>query len=311
MILNLLLLTVGMALIYFGAEGLVWGGSRLASYFRVSPIVIGLSVVAFGTSLPEFTVSLYSTLQGVPDIAVGNIIGSNIANVSLILALSAIIFPVIVDYQRIRNDVLIVIGVTILFISLSYDGVLSRFDGGLLVIGILLYIGRLIRSPIMTRDISIDQSQQHVIHYISGLVLGLCTLALGTYLFTESSVAIALYFGVSELVIGATIVAIGTSLPELATSLIAAFRKHSEIVLGNILGSNVFNLMAVLGVVPLIKPLEVPTNAIMLQIPLMLVLTVVIWPVLKFQQGVKRSTGLGLLAVYLVFFSCMFYAKTL
>ena len=301
MILNSMLLIVGAVCIYLGAEGLVWGGSRLASHLRVAPIVIGLSVVAFGTSMPEFSVSLYSVLHDVPDIAVGNIIGSNIANVALILAASAVIFPVAANYSRLRNDILIVIGVTVLFIGLSLDGELNRSDGIILLAGILLYIYRLIKTPLLSPESITVSPGKRPVHFIMALLLGLVVLLIGAQIFTNSAVTIARFFDVPELVIGATIVAIGTSIPELATSMIAAFRKHSGIVLGNILGSNVFNLMAVMGIVPLIKPIQIPANAVLIQMPLMLVLTIALLPMIRFQRGVKRSAGIILLGVYAVF----------
>ena len=301
MILNSMLLIVGAVCIYLGAEGLVWGGSRLASHLRVAPIVIGLSVVAFGTSMPEFSVSLYSVLHDVPDIAVGNIIGSNIANVALILAASAVIFPVAANYSRLRNDILIVIGVTVLFIGLSLDGELNRSDGIILLAGILLYIYRLIKTPLLSPESITVSPGKRPVHFIMALLLGLVVLLIGAQIFTNSAVTIARFFDVPELVIGATIVAIGTSIPELATSMIAAFRKQSGIVLGNILGSNVFNLMAVMGIVPLIKPIQIPANAVLIQMPLMLVLTIALLPMIRFQGGVKRSAGIILLGVYAVF----------
>ncbi|MCH7858768.1 MAG: calcium/sodium antiporter [Candidatus Marinimicrobia bacterium] len=301
MILNSMLLIVGAVCIYLGAEGLVWGGSRLASHLRVAPIVIGLSVVAFGTSMPEFSVSLYSVLHDVPDIAVGNIIGSNIANVALILAASAVIFPVAANYSRLRNDILIVIGVTVLFIGLSLDGELNRSDGIILLAGILLYIYRLIKTPLLSPESITVSPGKRPVHFIMALLLGLVVLLIGAQIFTNSAVTIARFFDVPELVIGATIVAIGTSIPELATSMIAAFRKHSGIVLGNILGSNVFNLMAVMGIVPLIKPIQIPANAVLIQMPLMLALTIILLPMIRFQGGVRRSAGIILLGVYAVF----------
>ena len=301
MILNSMLLIVGAVCIYLGAEGLVWGGSRLASHLRVAPIVIGLSVVAFGTSMPEFSVSLYSVLHDVPDIAVGNIIGSNIANVALILAASAVIFPVAANYSRLRNDILIVIGVTVLFIGLSLDGELNRSDGIILLAGILLYIYRLIKTPLLSPESITVSPGKRPVHFIMALLLGLVVLLIGAQIFTNSAVTIARFFDVPELVIGATIVAIGTSIPELATSMIAAFRKHSGIVLGNILGSNVFNLMAVMGIVPLVRPIQIPANAVLIQMPLMLALTIILLPMIRFQGGVRRSAGIILLGVYAVF----------
>lgn len=301
MTLSVVLLLAGMLLIYLGAEGLVWGGVQMALRFRIAPIVIGLSVVAFGTSLPEFTVSLYSVLHGVNDIALGNIIGSNIANVALILASSAVIFPVAVSYLKVRQDILLVIGITLMFIALGFDGRLGRLDGAALTIGICLYLYRLARSPTITGDAPSAQRPGGPARFITAVLLGLGALAVGTHVFTNSAIAIARHYNVTDLVIGATIVALGTSLPELATSLVAAFHKQSEIVLGNIIGSNVFNLMAVMGIIPLLQPIDVPQNALYIQMPLMLGLTAVLLPLIKYQQGVKRYSGLVLLAVYAAF----------
>jgi len=307
MIVLALLLLAGIGMIYLGAEGLVWGGSRAAVRFRVPPIVIGLSVVAFGTSLPEFTVSIYSVFSGVQDIAVGNVVGSNIANVALILATSAVIFPVIANYSVVRPEILIVIAITAFFIVLSLDGSLGRIDGALLVIGIILYLWRLSRIRTLTPELAPKEKGKPLSAYVAGIVVGLAVLALGAYLFTNAAVKLARIIGISELVIGATIVAIGTSLPELATSLVAAFRKQSGIVLGNIMGSNVFNLMVVMGVIPILKPVMVPAQSLLIQMPIMLGLTLVLLPVLKHQQGIKRGAGVVLLGVYVAFIVCMYY----
>jgi len=296
---QLLQLLVGGGFIYAGAEGLVWGGSKLAHRFKVSPIVIGLSVVAFGTSLPEFTVSLYSVFNDVQDIALGNITGSNIANIALILATSAIVFPIACRYVDIRKDIYVVIMITVLFIILSLDGLISRLDGGILVAGLVAYLYRLVKSSRVESEAT--QDRFGLSHYIAALVVGLVVLVWGTNLFTNSAIFIAKLYNVPELVIGATIVAVGTSLPELATSLVAAFRRESGIVLGNILGSNVFNLMGVLGIIPIIKPMAVARDAITLQFPLMLGLTLLLIPILKYGGGVSRGIGIFLLGVYIIF----------
>lgn len=307
MIVLALLLLAGIGMIYLGAEGLVWGGSRAAVRFRVPPIVIGLSVVAFGTSLPEFTVSLYSVFNRMQDIAIGNVVGSNIANVALILGASAVIFPIVANYDKVRTDLLIVIAITAFFIVLSLDGSLGRIDGTLLVIGIILYLWRLSRIRTITPELAQKEKGKPLFTYVAGIVVGLAVLVLGTILFTNAAVRLARIIGISELVIGATVVAVGTSLPELATSLVAAFRKQSGIVLGNILGSNVFNLMVVLGVIPILKPVMVPAQSLLIQMPIMLGLTLVLLPVLKHQQGIKRGAGVVLLGVYIVFTVCMYY----
>ncbi|MBA7640971.1 MAG: calcium/sodium antiporter [Calditrichaeota bacterium] len=307
MIVLALLLLAGIGMIYLGAEGLVWGGSRVAVRFRVPPIVIGLSVVAFGTSLPEFTVSIYSVLSGVQDVAIGNVVGSNIANVALILATSAVIFPVIANYSVVRPEILIVIAITIFFMALSQDGSLGRVDGALLVIGIVLYLWRLSRIRTLTPELTPKEKGKHLSIYLASIVGGLIVLALGTHLFINAAVKLARAIGISELIIGVTIVAVGTSLPELAASLVAAFRKQSGIVLGNILGSNVFNLMVVMGVIPIFNPIVVPAQSRLIQMPIMLGITLILLPVLKYQQGIKRWTGIVLLGVYIVFTVCMYY----
>ncbi|MCH7497835.1 MAG: calcium/sodium antiporter [Candidatus Marinimicrobia bacterium] len=301
MILLLSMLVVGGVMLYLGAEGLVWGGMRLALRLRVAPLVIGLTVVAFGTSLPEFTVSLYAVMQEAEGIAVGNVVGSNIANVSLILATSAIVFPVAVNFRAVRADLLILIGLTVVFIALCLDGELSRLDGALLTAGIIAYLWRLAKSPTIAPDVSAAKPTQSVQRMLLAVVAGLAILALGTHLFIGAAVELARMFGLSELVIGATIVAVGTSLPELATSMVAALHKQTEIVLGNILGSNVFNMIAVLGIIPLFKPIPVPAQAITFHMPVMLGLTVVLLPLLRFGGGIRRSAGWALLAVYVAF----------
>ena len=299
MLANIFWLVIGGGFIYQGAEWLVWGGSRLAKKLGVAPIVIGLSVVAFGTSLPEFTVSLYSVINGVQDIAIGNIIGSNIANIALILASSALIFPVAVRYADVRSDVFLVVGITIFFVLLAIDGNLSRVDGILMVSGMGYYLWRLVNSERVETEI--ESGGHSLFRYLAALVGGLALLVLGTNLFTDSAIDIARRFGISELVIGATIVAVGTSLPELATSMVAAYHKQSGIILGNILGSNVFNLLAVLGIISIAQPMRVAPQAISVQMPLMLLLTIALVPVLKYQGGIKRTAGILLLLFYLAF----------
>ncbi|UCH61862.1 MAG: calcium/sodium antiporter [Fidelibacterota bacterium] len=307
MIILSLLLLIGIVMIYLGAEGLVWGGSQLATRFNVPPIVIGLSVVAFGTSLPEFTVSLYSVINNVQDIAIGNVVGSNVANVALILAASVVIFPIAANYDKIRADLWIVIVITAFFMLLSMDGSLGRIDGALLVVGITLYLWRLSRIRTLTPELATKERGKHVSTYVVGIVGGLVVLASGTHLFTTAAVELARIIGISELVIGITIVAVGTSLPELATSLVAAFRKQTGIVLGNILGSNVFNLMVVMGIIPVFKPIIVPDQSRLIQMPIMLGLTLVLVPILKYQRGIKRGVGVALLSIYVVFTVYMYH----
>ena len=252
-------LVLGLVLLVAGAELLVRGAARLAARFGISPLVIGLTVVAFGTSSPELAVSVQSGLSGQADIAVGNIVGSNIFNVLVVLGLSALIAPLVVQQQLVRFDVPLVIGVSVLFWVMALDGRIGLFDGLLLTAGIVAYTVFAIRqsrqeSPEIQAEYAqepgggasawIDRLPVQIVFIAAGLVL----LVLGATWLVDSAVAIAHALGVSEIVIGLTIVAVGTSLPELATSLVAALRGERDIAVGNVIGSSLFNLPVMIAV---------------------------------------------------------------
>ena len=251
----------GLLLLIGGGEWLVRGASRLASLLGVPPVVIGLSVVAFGTSAPELAVSVLSAYRGQPDIAVGNVVGSNIVNILLILGLSAVVAPLAVS-ARLIKEVPMMIGTALLFFALAYDGKLTRLDGVILV-GIfaayLAWMARTARSETLL-ETELDEASVlprtgwTYLKLVALVVVGLTGLALGSEWLIQGAVATARALGVSELVIGLTIVAIGTSLPELATSVIASLRGERDISVGNVVGSNIFNILSVLGFSSLVAP---------------------------------------------------------
>ena len=264
MTLTLLLLLVGLALLYFGAEGLVRGSSSMALRLGVSPLLVGLTVVAFGTSAPEMIVSIQAAYLGQGDISVGNVVGSNICNIGLILAFSALIVPIKVASQIVRIDTPIMIGTTALAIALLYDGALTRAEG---IIFFLLLVAYVVFSIRIAKKQAADPLAQEFSEEVriskSGVAVdvlmvlgGLVMLVFGARFLVDSAIVIAKAFGLSEAVIGLTIVAIGTSLPEFATSLIAAIKKEADIAVGNVVGSNIFNILGILGVSAFITPLS-------------------------------------------------------
>jgi cation:H+ antiporter len=264
MTLTIAILILGLVLLYLGAEGLVRGSSSLALRFGVGPLLVGLTVVAFGTSAPEMIVSVKAAYLGQGDISVGNVVGSNICNIGLILAFSAIIVPIKVASQIVRVDTPIMIGATALAIALLYDGSLTRAEGiffFLLLIAYIVFSIRLAKKqaadPLaqeFSEEMKISKSgvALDVLMVIGGLVM----LVFGARFLVDSAVVIAKAFGLSEAVIGLTIVAIGTSLPELATSLVAAIKKEADIAVGNVVGSNIFNILGILGISAAVTPLS-------------------------------------------------------
>lgn len=304
----------GLALLVLGADWLVRGASQLAAKIGISPLVIGLTVVAFGTSAPEMAVSVQSTLAGQADIALGNVVGSNIFNILFILGVSAIITPLIVQQQLVRLDVPIMIGISILTYFLSLDGVINRFEGIILFAGIIAYtIFLIIQSRKENKAVEQEYAQEYsakadngwkswVINI--GLVgLGLTLLVVGSDFLVNSSIEIARWLGVSELVIGLTIVAAGTSMPEVATSVTAALKGERDIAVGNVVGSNIFNILAVLGLGGSVAPagLVVSSAALNFDIPVMIAIAVACFPVFFTGGQIYRWEGMLFLAYYVIY----------
>lgn len=302
----------GLILLILGAEWLVRGASRLAAKVGISPLVIGLTVVAFGTSSPEMAVSVQSALAGQSDIAVGNVVGSNIFNVLFILGLSAIIAPLIVQQQLIRLDVPIMIGLSLLMYLMSLDGVIGRFEGVILFGGIIAYTVFLIRqSRKESKAVEDEYAQEYADKKETGwkswvinfglVVVGLGLLVQGSNWLVDSAITIARAFGLSELIIGLTIVAAGTSMPEVATSVMAAIKGERDIAVGNVVGSNIFNILSVLGLTALVAPDGVPVSqaAEAFDIPVMLAVAVMTLPIFFTNNLIERWEG-GLFLFYYV-----------
>ena len=308
-------LIAGLVLLVAGAEVLVRGAAKLAAQFGISPLVIGLTVVAFGTSAPETAVSVQAALNGSGDIAIGNVVGSNIANVLLILGMTALVAPLVVSRQLIRLDVPIMIGASLVTFGLAWDGELSRIDGALLFTAVVVYTLFLIISSRREKAAEVDDefakefgldepAKPHAGLINAGLVIaGLVLLVVGSNFLVEGAVALARALGLSELVIGLTVIAIGTSLPELATSIMAAFRGERDIAVGNIVGSNIFNLLCVLGLASLVSPqaIGVSSNALAFDFPVMIAVAVACLPTFFAGYCIKRWEGALFVAYYVAY----------
>lgn len=300
------LLIFGSFMLYIGSEWIVKGGIGVAERYGISTIVIGLTVVAFGTSLPELLVSLNAAFQGSSSLAIGNAIGSNIANVGLVLSLSAFIFPITMNYSLIRRDIFVYFFSCAVFVIFSLDGRLSKFEGAFFVNTLLFYIIYSIKKPVKN-DIEIeDFSGGNMGEMFLFIIFGIVGLALGADLFVEGSVFIARYFGISEVVIGMSIVAFGTSLPELATSAMAAYKKESAISIGNIIGSNIFNILCVLGVTSVVQPLSAKWIDIRFQVGVMIIYGLLIMLASLLTQPVKRTLSASMLIGYIIFIYLLF-----
>jgi cation:H+ antiporter len=322
--LTFILLLAGFALLILGAELLVRGASRLALTVGISPLVVGLTVVAYGTSAPELAVSVQSTYQGAVDIALGNVVGSNIANILLILGLSATLAPLVVAQQLVRLDVPLMIGLSVLLFVMGLDGLLGRLEGLVLFAGAISYTIFVIRQsrreaePIQQeygREFSRDKtraSRLGVVIQVGLVLVGLVLLVLGARWLVDGAVAIASFYRVSELIIGLTIVAVGTSLPELATSIVATLRGERDIAVGNVIGSNIFNILTVLGLSSLVAPsgLEVAASALRFDIPVMIVAAVACLPIFFTGNLIARWEGLLFLGYYVAYVFYLVLAAT-
>jgi cation:H+ antiporter len=302
-------LIAGLVLLVLGAEVLVRGAASLAAALRIPPLIIGLTVVAFGTSAPELAVSVGAAWNGSGDLAVGNVLGSNILNVLGILGLSAVLLPLLVSRQLVQREVPLMIGASLLALLLALDLEFSRLDGALLFSGILAYMLLQVvqsrRNPAEVSDHPAQLSRTRFSWIKDTLLIlaGLGLLVTGAQWLVHGATDLARALGLSELVIGLTVIALGTSLPELATSLLAAFKGEREIAVGNIVGSNIFNLLAVLGLTALVSPapLSVSPNALAFDFPVMVAVAVACLPIFFSGHRISRWEGLLFLAYYLAY----------
>jgi cation:H+ antiporter len=307
-------LVVGVVALVGGAELLVRGAASIASRFGIPPVVIGLTVVAFGTSAPELAVSVGAAASGNTDVAFGNVVGSNIANILLILGASAVIGGLAVTQRIVRFDVPLLVLVTVATFLLALDNSVGRIDGVLLFAGVVVYTAWLIRgarseSPEVAEEYadSVEELEVEIVDrpltvQLGLVVAGFVALVAGSQMLVGGATDIAEELGVSDLVIGLTVVAIGTSLPELATSVMAAFRGQRDIAVGNVVGSNLFNLLSVLGLTAIVSgDVAVSDAALRLDVPVMLAATIVLVPIFWNGFVIRRWEGFVLLAFYVVY----------
>ncbi len=298
---------LGLAALFLGAEGLIRGSSSLALKIGLTPLVVGLTVVAFGTSTPELVVSLKAALLGNSSISLGNVVGSNIANIALILGIASLIRPLKVHANVIRREIPIMIGLSILLVVLLIDGELSFIDGLFFVIGIITYV---IMNVLMARK---EKNKEVEEEFREGLktrlgvwlsiifiVGGLGLMILGANLFVTSSIVIAKAIGVSDAIIGLTIVAVGTSLPELITSVVSSYKNESDIAIGNVVGSNIFNILGILGITALVIPLS-SAGIRYVDFGVMLLTAFILLPLSKTGFKISRLEGVFLTAGYIIY----------
>ncbi len=313
-------LVIGLVLLFFGGEWLVTGASRLARSLGVSTLIVGLTVVAMGTSMPELLVSLSAILQNSADISVGNIVGSNIANIGLILGISGLIYPISIHVSVLRRELPIMLVVAISAYLMFLDGEVSRVDGVILVAGLIAFILFMIYSSRKEQqikhnipeeaeddDILVTEIQRN--REIGRLLLGIVLLVIGAQVTVDNAVQFAESIGISQRIIGITLIAVGTSLPELVTSATAAFRQESDIAIGNVVGSNIFNIVAIMGVTALVKPVAVSAHVINIDSLVMLGFSFLLIPFVM-SRKLGRREAFGFLIAYLAFVVYTFAVTT-
>lgn len=299
----------GLVFLFLGAEGLIRGSSNLAIKIGITPLVVGLTVVALGTSAPELVVSLKAALMGNSSISLGNVIGSNIANITLILGIAALIRPIKINASIVKREIFIMLLVSTLFVLFLWEGQIGFFDGFIFVIGLIFYITTNIVLSRKEKNILVKNEFEQVMQRKLGttislilLIAGLALLVVGANIFVQSCVAIAKLFNISNAIIGLTIVSIGTSLPELATSIVASYKNQSDIILGNVIGSNIMNILAILGITALIIPIS-SAGISTVDIGVMIFTAIILLPLIKMGSIISRTEG----AILLIGYACYIY----
>lgn len=309
----LLLVAAGLATLVLGAELLVRGGAAVATRLGVPPMVIGLTVVSIGTSLPELAIGIDAALRDAGPLAVGNIAGTNIVNLLLILGLSAALVPLAVESRTIIFELPVVAAVSILVVVLALDGRLSRADGTLLVVIAAVYtlavVVLAVRDPARP-EAEPDAPGGGLVRHLAVLVAGLGVVVLGADWLVHGAVDLAASLGVSEVVIGLTVVAIGSSAPELVTTVVSTLRGNRDIAVGNLIGSSVYNLALILGVTSLVAPLEVTSDLIRVDLPLMAFVAVMLLPVLATGRRMSRAEGIAAVLAYVLYLGVVLAVRT-
>lgn len=300
MLLSFLSLAAGLVLLTVGADYLVRGAISLANRLGMPPLLIGLTVVGFGTSMPELLVSLQAALGGSPAIAVGNVVGSNIANILLILGVAATISPIGARIPNLRRDLVMMLLAALVMLAIGFRGITGLWSGTAMILALAAYLIWVTRTD--RRRMSAEEAELLVkvpgwkeAVFIAGGLAGLFT---GAHLLVGAATTIAREFGISEAIIGLTIVAVGTSLPELATSVVAAFRKHAEVALGNVVGSNIFNILGILGITSIVIPVPVETSMATFDIPFMVATSLALIALILIAGRIGRMAGLVMITAY-------------
>ncbi|WP_394689985.1 calcium/sodium antiporter [Hoeflea sp.] len=308
MLMNILMLVAGLALLTFGADYLVRGAVSLANRLGMPPLLIGLTVVGFGTSMPELLVSLQAALGGAPAIAVGNVVGSNIANILLIIGLAAVISPIAARIPNLGRDMVMMLAAAAIVLGLGYLGIIGFWSGAAMFIMLVAYLAWVTYSGHVTHDAADEGLNVRLGGWKEALFIlgGLAGLFIGADLLVKAATSIAREFGISEAVIGLTIVAVGTSLPELATSVVAAFRRHSEMALGNVVGSNIFNILGILGITAMVVPIPVDPSIASFDIPFMVGVSLAFSALIMLVGHIGRFAGLAMLAIYAGYVAWLF-----
>lgn len=306
------ILLLGAVILYFGANWLIKGSSGLAQDLGVTPAVIGITVVAFGTSLPELVVSLTAAFKGNADIALGNIVGSNIANIGLILGIGASMRAIGVERNLTKREVPMGIITAILLIGLSIDGNLGRLDGCILLAGFAIFLYwsvgvERIPAEVAAEIKEIIDEPKSKLRNASLTIVGLAGVLMGGNFLVDGGIQLAELFGIPAVIIGLTMVAVGTSIPELVTFLVASARGEDDISVGNILGSNLFNILFVLGIASLIAPIEVPQTFFKFQYPVLMAFSLSLLPICKTGLGISKMEGRFLLSSYLAYIGFLYF----
>lgn len=309
----------GFALLLFGAEYLVRGAVSLARQLNVSKMIIGMTIVAWGTTSPELVVSLQAASQNLPGISIGNVVGSNIANILLILGVSAFIFPITVERTAIYRDGAMMLGSALLFTGLALTGVIERWQAGLMVALLVIFTVYAFHSErrkgladdpgdlAEELEEEFEEGPKSTWLAVVSVIGGVAAVVIGAKLLVNAAVVAAQFFGVREEVIGLTIVAIGTSLPELATAVVAAYKRHSEIAVGNIMGAGIYNLLMIIGLVGLIVPIPIPQQILVFDLWMMIGVTLLLLTFLLVGRGLNRAAGLLFLTGFIGYTALQYY----
>ena len=307
---TIILLVIGLIVLIIGGDYLVRGASSIALRLHLSPLVVGLTIVAFGTSAPELIISVQAALKGSPDIAMGNVIGSNICNLSLVLGITAIIHPVKVHNNSIKVDWPMTMGSSILLYLVVREGVIGPVAGLIFITALVIYLYFIIKQSRkdtkeaqkqMNEEDIPDAPKKQVWKDMFFMLIGCVALYYGSEWFVTSAKGLAIDLGIEERVVGLTVVALGTSLPELVTAAVASFKGETDLALGNLMGSNIFNILSILGITSIIRPIHVNETILNNDIVWMLMITLMILPLMIMRREVGRADGLILLIVYTIY----------